>query len=299
HRVAAYGLAADGAAAASFAVGEGLAGQCAQERRPVVLTQLPPGHLRIASGLGASEPARAEALPLASKDALLGVLEVATFRDFTARERALLGGLLPLAGLSFEVLQRNLRTQELLGQTQEQARQLEEQTEELTQSQEELLAQKEELLTQQGELTAQREELRRTEEYYRSVLELAPDGLMVADEQGLIRLANAQCERLFGYTREELIGQPVEILVPAEVRPRHPALRASFHAGAAARTMGAGRELRAVRKDGSLFPVEIGLSPLPTRAACGGAQVAVSIRDVTERRQQEDALRQAKAKAEE
>ena len=132
--------------------------------------------------------------------------------------------------------------------------------------------------------------LRDTEQFFRSVLELAPDGLMVADERGIIQLANAQCEKLFGYSREELIGQPVEMLVPAEVRSRHPGLRESFHRGLSTRSMGAGRELRGQRKDGSLFPVEIGLSPLPAREG-SGAQVAVSIRDITERKAAEVELK--------
>ena len=151
-RVAAYGLGSDSMAADSFAPGEGLVGQCARERRTIALTDLPPGYLRIASGLGAAEPAHSVASPLESKDSLLGVLEVATFRAFEAKEQALLEELLPVVALSLEVLQRNLRTQELLGETQEQARRLEEQTEELTESQQELLAQKEELIAQQKEL---------------------------------------------------------------------------------------------------------------------------------------------------
>src|ERR1043166_3482642 len=108
----------------------------------------------VSSGLGAAAPVHAVASPLLSKDTLLGVIELATFRAFKAQEQALLEELLPVVALSLEVLQRNLRTQELLAQTQEQARQLEEQTEELTQSQEELLAQKEELIAQQKELAA-------------------------------------------------------------------------------------------------------------------------------------------------
>src|SRR5208283_980305 len=121
--------------AEAFAMGEGLVGQCAQERKVVTLTSLPPDYLRIASGLGAAAPVQAVASPLSSKDNLLGVIEVATFRAFNSQEQALLDELLPVVAMSFEILQRNLRTQELLAQTQEQARQLEEQTEELTQSQ--------------------------------------------------------------------------------------------------------------------------------------------------------------------
>jgi PAS domain S-box-containing protein len=133
------------------------------------------------------------------------------------------------------------------------------------------------------------ERLRETDQFFRSVLELAPDGLMVADPDGVIRLANAQCEKLFGYTRDELIGQPVEMLLPEEVRARHPGLRQAFHDSPAIREMGSGRELRARRKDGSVFSVEIGLSPLP---ACRGerTQVAVSIRDITERQRAEGRL---------
>src|SRR5262249_49771396 len=152
-----YGLTEAAASAASFNLGEGLVGQCARERQPATLTSLPPDYLRIASGLGGAAPVQATAWPLLSKDLLLGVLEVATFHEFSPREKALLDELIPLVAMSLEVLQRNLRTQELLGETQEQARQLEEQTEEL-------MAQKEELLTQQQELAAQREELKISEE---------------------------------------------------------------------------------------------------------------------------------------
>ena len=295
-RIAAYSLADAAAAADSFPLGEGLVGQCAQERRSITLANLPPAYLQIASGLGAAAPAQAVALPLLSGDSLLGVLEIASFRTFDAQEQTLLDDLLPVVSMSMEILQSNLATQELLSQTQEQARQLEEQTEELTQSQEELLAQKEELLTQQGELTLQRERLRQTEQFFRSVLELAPDGLMVVDEQGVIQLANAQCEKLFGYTRDELIGQSVDMLVPNEVRAQHRELRESFHRAPVVRGMGTNRELNGLQKDGSLFPVEIGLSPLPARQG-ESAQVAVSIRDITERKKQEAELKLSNFKA--
>jgi signal transduction histidine kinase/DNA-binding response OmpR family regulator/HPt (histidine-containing phosphotransfer) domain-containing protein len=131
NRVADYGLA--GAAGGSHVVklGEGLVGQCARERRILSLTNLPAGYLRIESGLGQSPPVQATALPSMSKEALLGVLEIASFRALSAREMALLDELLPLVALSLEILQRNLRTEELLGQTQDQARQLEVQADEL------------------------------------------------------------------------------------------------------------------------------------------------------------------------
>jgi signal transduction histidine kinase/DNA-binding response OmpR family regulator/HPt (histidine-containing phosphotransfer) domain-containing protein/HAMP domain-containing protein len=138
-RVAAYGLADEAGSTATTSVAGGLVGQCVRERMAVTLSHLPPDYLRVASGLGSAAPVQAVAWPLLSKDVLLGVLEFASFRPLTAREQALLDELLPVAAMSLEILQRNLRTQELLSQTQEQARQLEEHTEELKQSQDELL----------------------------------------------------------------------------------------------------------------------------------------------------------------
>jgi len=130
-RVATYGFTDTTQATGVIRLGEGLAGQCARDRRVVALSNLPPGYLQVASGLGQSPPAHATALPALSKDALLGVLEVASFRSFNQQEQALLDDLLPDVGLSLEVLQRNLKTQELLGQTQAQAHQLEDQAREL------------------------------------------------------------------------------------------------------------------------------------------------------------------------
>src|SRR6185503_5571538 len=110
-RVAEYGL-AETATTDHFAAGEGFVGQCARERKTVTLTNLPPNYLRIASGLGAAAPIQSVALPLLSKEILLGVIEVGTFRAFNAQEKALLDELLPVLALSLEVLQRNLRTRE-------------------------------------------------------------------------------------------------------------------------------------------------------------------------------------------
>jgi len=123
-RIAGYGLADGANSADAIGLGAGLVGQCAQERRKVVLASLPPDYLRIASGLGSAAPVQAVALPLISKDSLLAVVELGTFHAFTAREQALLDELLSVTAMSLEILQRNLRTQELLAQTQEQAREL-------------------------------------------------------------------------------------------------------------------------------------------------------------------------------
>jgi signal transduction protein with GAF and PtsI domain len=130
-RVATYGMASVSDIPTVIPLGAGLVGQCAQERRTLALTNLPPDYLRISSGLGQAAPVQATAMPAISTDTLLGVLEVASFRPLTAREQTLLDELLPVVAMSLEVLQRNLRTEELLGQTREQADQLETQAAEL------------------------------------------------------------------------------------------------------------------------------------------------------------------------
>jgi signal transduction histidine kinase/CheY-like chemotaxis protein/HAMP domain-containing protein len=130
-RVSAYGLTDASDTATSVRIAEGLVGQCAHERRAVTLTNLPPGYFRIASGLGQAAPLQATALPAMSKDAVLGVLEVASFRAFNPPEQSLLDELLPVVTMSLDILQRNLRTRELLAHTREQAHQLEEQATEL------------------------------------------------------------------------------------------------------------------------------------------------------------------------
>jgi PAS domain S-box-containing protein len=289
-RIAAYGLADAAEAAEVLSPGQGLVGQCAQERKPITLTNLPPGYLRIASGLGGAAPAQAVALPLLSKDTLLGVLELASFRAFAPREQALLGELLPVVSLSFEVLQRNLRTQELLAQTQEQARKLEEQTEALTQSQEELLAQKEELLTQQGELTAQREQLKLSEERSRMILESSAEGIFGTDTEGRITFVNPAACRMLGFTAEELMGQPCHATFhhhhpdgreyPVKECPMH----AAYKHGRASRI----DDECLWRKDGGGLPVEYGATPMLKDGELIGA--VISFMDITARKQAEAEL---------
>jgi len=141
-RIAHYGLSDSAQAQDSIGLGEGLVGQCARDGKPVELAGLPPDYLRVSSGLGSAAPVQAQAWPLASRDTLLAVVELASFLKRSARERVLLEELLPAAALNLEVLQRNLRTQELLVQTRDQAEELEAQQQSLRRTQEELLEQK-------------------------------------------------------------------------------------------------------------------------------------------------------------
>ena len=133
---------------------------------------------------------------------------------------------------------------------------------------------------------------KRAEDRFRAAVESAPNAVVIVDHVGKILLVNSQTEQLFGYNREALIEQPVEILVPERFRRQHPAYRAGFFAEPRSRPMGAGRDLYGLRKDGTEFPVEIGLNPIKTEE---GTLVLSAIVDITARKRAEEQLRQAAA----
>ncbi|HJR89786.1 MAG TPA: PAS domain S-box protein [Aeromicrobium sp.] len=155
------------------------------------------------------------------------------------------------------------------------------------------------LYTSQGLLVAaavrDATERKEAEARFEALLESAPDAIVVADDKGTIAVANHRATDLFGYSRDELIGHPVEMLVPQQNRDGHPDLRRGYVAHPAVRPMGAGLQLWAQRKDGSKFPVDISLAPLETPA---GILVSAAVRDITDRLAAEEALRAAKEEAE-
>src|SRR5260370_271621 len=126
-----------------------------------------------------------------------------------------------------------------------------------------------------------------TEVHFRQIVEAAPNAMVMVDRAGRIVLLNAQTEKLFGYGRDELIAKSIETLVPERFRSGHPDHRSAFYKDLKSRPMGIGRELYALRKDGSEFPVEIGLNPVRTSEE---VFVLSAIVDITERKRAEQEL---------
>ncbi len=124
---------------------------------------------------------------------------------------------------------------------------------------------------------------------FKLIVDSAPNVMLLVNQAGKMEIVNSQAEKMFGYTQEELIGQPIEILLPPRFRSKHPEHRNGFFSNPHARSMGAGRDLYALHKNGSEIPVEIGLNPIETP---DGMIVLAAIIDITERKKMEEARRE-------
>ncbi len=132
------------------------------------------------------------------------------------------------------------------------------------------------------------QEFRHNELTFQLIVESSPNSIVLVNKEGKIAYVNTQTEKLFGYARSELIGKLVEVLLPPRYKPKHPGFRESFFDAPSVRSMGAGRELFALRKDNTEFPIEIGLNPVVT---IEGTLVLASIIDITERKKAEERIR--------
>jgi len=231
----------------SFAVGEGLVGQCAMEKEGITLTA-PKDYIQISSGSGEALPACIAVLPIIHNDRVLGVLEIASFQQFEERDKLLLDAVVPVLAISMEIMDRNQRTRDLLVATQEQAERMEKQAAQLEE--------------QSVEMEAQQAELLETENWFRSIIETAPEGMLVVNETGTIVLANPQAESLFGYAAGDLINAPLAGIITADVL--------------AAGKTGAIGNVKGLHKNAGEFAIVLNLSTLPSRGRHGRcASIAV------------------------
>ncbi|MEO5345110.1 MAG: response regulator [Magnetococcus sp. YQC-9] len=250
-----------------FAHGEGLVGQCALEKSPLIIHSPPGDYIRMGGSLGEAVPEVIMVLPILSADRLMGVIELANFRGFDAREQALLDALLPVMAMNLEILERTVRTQRLLQATQLQAGQLQ---------------------TQAEKLEAQQRVIAATERWYRGIVESAPDGLLVIDDNGAIILANARAEAMFGFQQDTLDQVRVERLLPDSESSAPSAL--PFWMAST------GGERAGVRHDGTPFPVQVGISRLAADDN-RGMNICLSLRDISAQKEVERVLQNAKQMA--
>ncbi len=144
-------------------------------------------------------------------------------------------------------------------------------------------------------VTGMRDDLIEREAKFRDLLESAPDAIVIVDSEGRIVMVNQQTERIFGWRAGELVGMDVDTLIPREMRGNHLRQRVGYGASPHTREMGAGLQLRGERKDGTVFPAEISLSPIRT---VDGMLVISTVRDITERKRMEVEREQLLAEAE-
>jgi protein-histidine pros-kinase len=124
-------------------------------------------------------------------------------------------------------------------------------------------------------------ELKKSQQLFQGVLQSAPDAMVLIDPSGRMVMVNRQTERVFGYASGEMLGQPVEMLLPERFRARHVEHVAGFFTSSDVRPMGARQPLLGLRKDGTEFPVDVSLSPIATES---GKLVAAAVRDVSDRK---------------
>jgi len=266
-----------------FALGQGLVGQCALERSPIVLNEPPDDYVHIGSSLGEATPRAITVLPVVRNERLLGVLELATFDDFDAKEQALLDGLMPIFAMNLEILERSVKTSRLLDETRQQAQALQAQAATLEEQRVELEAQQKSL----KETTAN---LALMEERSRLILGSVNEGIVGMDAQGQMTFVNPAVTTLLGYTESELQGKNMHALIhhtypDGRHFPREECQMYLTSVDGQSRTVD---DEVLWHRDGSALPVEYVTTPVNKDGVLVG--IVVAFRDITERQRAEQAL---------
>ncbi|NMG42510.1 response regulator [Aromatoleum toluvorans] len=271
-----------------FALGQGLVGQCALERKPIIFANPPADYIHIGSGLGDAAPRVIAVLPVMRTDRLLAVVELATFDAFGAAQEGLLDGVMPILAMSLEILERNARTQTLLEETQRQAENMEQQARQLEE--------------QTVELEAQQESLRETsahlailEERSRLILGSVKDGIVGLDQDGVIIFANPAAPAMLGFAEAELVGQQMHALIHHSYPDGRPFPReecSMYRTGMDGQERTVDSEVL-WRKDGTAVPVEYATTPVHKDGKLVGTVVV--FRDITERKAAEKAIADQRA----
>ena len=241
----------------AFSADDQLVAPAIRLRTPIILTEIPEAYRSAYPGLASAKKRFVAAWPLATRDTLQGVIEIAIPRPLDRREKALLNELAPVAARVLESLQRWLKSK-----------------------------------TQTDILTQQQKALQEAEAWFRQIVNSAPDALLVADSSGIVVSVNRQAVEMFGYPEIELIGINVDLLLPAHMAAKHKGMREQYVSDYANQQNAPvlHRSGFARRKDGREFPIDIAISHLEETVGRPGV-ACVSIRDTTERKRLEDRIR--------
>ncbi|MCG6550996.1 MAG: transporter substrate-binding domain-containing protein [Candidatus Magnetominusculus sp. LBB02] len=237
-----------------FSVGQGLIGQCAKERAPIAVGGT---DMVINWGVGTAAPKAVIVYPIVQNEQTIAVIELAGMAAFTQESISLLDELVTIVAMNVEILNRNLRTKELLDSTRQLA----------------------------GKLDSQQRILKETETWYHDIIESSPDGILVVNQTGEIVLTNLMADKTFGYGHGELLGKNIDMLVPESIRPHHHGRRDAFFKKSKTSLPESvinvsDVKVRGVRKDGAEFPALLALSMLredDIRGRC----VCVSIKEIS------------------
>lgn len=288
--------------------GEGVIGQVALERAPILLKHPSREESFIKTGTFSGVPLNTYTFPLLYEDDLYGVLELASFESFdNGKQEFLVTANRVIATALFSTAQRE-RVQALLRRSQEAAEEAErakleaqQQAEDarhanvrLEEQQQQLQQQNEEFQQMNAQLQEQQQQLRRTEQVLkeseariRTIVETAVDGIITIDAHGIVESFNPAASRIFGYAPEEVIGQNVTILIPSPYRENHNNYIANYLKTGKAKIIGIGREVQGQRKNGTIFPIRLAVSEMNLS---GRRMFTGIVHDITELKQAGETL---------
>jgi PAS domain S-box-containing protein len=234
-------------------VGQGMVGQAYLEGQTVYMKAIPKNYVHITSGLGEATPTCLLIVPLKVNDKVEGILEIAAFRTYEKYEIEFVEKLAESIASAIASVKINERTKMLLEESQLQGEQMRAQEEEMRQNMEELQATQEELdrrLAESREATSK----------FNAILDSAVDGIVAIDERGIIQLANPAMEAMFGYSRTEMEGKNIAMLMPKDVAQHHDGYLSHYRQTGEKRVLAKGREMQGQRKDGSIFPIYLAVN---------------------------------------
>lgn len=247
-----------------FVPGEGIVGQVYLEKRAVFMKEVPDNFVNIKSGLGDAPPKSVIVCPLIINEECSGVIEMASFKVFEQHEIDFIEELCEMLASNLSKLRTNTKTQMLLEETQQQA--------------EKMRAQEEELRQNMEEMSATQEEMRRIQSRVEQTLEQALDAVISIDENKKVTLFNRAAEQMFGYSRQEVMGENVKLVLPIEHSAQHDDYVQYNAKTAENEVVGKGRDLEMTRKDGGHFLANVSLSKVKLE---GTTQFTAFIRELS------------------